>query len=139
MNADERERMFDAARRVLLSVLPQVWALYAYGSVARGDDFPRSDLDLALLLPPGEHLLDPLSLISELSTAAGREVDLVDLRRADDILRREVLASGILLYTNSPDELLAWEAEALSRYARHREDISGILQDMKRTGIGYAQ
>lgn len=139
MNADERDRLFAAIKRVALSLLPDAWAIYVYGSVARGDDHPGSDLDVAVLLPPGEKIEDILSLMNQLALLAKREVDVVDLRQSGDILRREVLADGIALHLGRPAEVLAWEAQAMSRYAQHRESISGIMEDFRRSGIGYAQ
>lgn len=38
---------------------------------------------------------------------------------------------------SDPSQVLAWEASAMSRYARHREEIRDILDDFKRTGVGY--
>jgi predicted nucleotidyltransferase len=83
-----------AARDVLLAAFPDAWAIYVYGSFARGDEVSSSDIDLALLLPPEERIGDLLALLSDVSTRVHREVDLVDLRRVSDVLRREVLAEG---------------------------------------------
>ncbi len=139
MNADERDRLFADIKRVVLSLLPDVWAIYVYGSVARGDDFPGSDVDVAVLLPPGEQIDDILSLMNQLALKAKREVDVVDLRQVGDILRRDVLADGVTVHLGRPAEVLAWEAQAMSRYAQHRESISGILDDFRHSGIGYTQ
>ena len=45
--------------------------------------------------------------------------------------------TGRTLYVSEPDQVLGWEAEAMSRYARHREQIRDILEDFRRTGVGY--
>jgi UTP:GlnB (protein PII) uridylyltransferase len=52
LSALEGKRLFEAARTTLLATLPNVWAIYVYGSFARGEEWPQSDLDLAVLLPP---------------------------------------------------------------------------------------
>ncbi len=62
--------------RRVLSALPEVVALYAHGSMVRGEPRPDSDLDLGLLLPPGA-LASPrawLVLAADLSAIAGRKV-----------------------------------------------------------------
>jgi predicted nucleotidyltransferase len=133
----ERERILGAARHALLVALPDAWAVYVFGSFARAEDWPASDIDLAVLLPPARRIEDPLQVRSSVSAQAHREVDIVDLRRAGDVLRREVLAEGRVLYVSEPDHVLAWEAAAMSRYARHREEIRDILEDFSRTGVGY--
>jgi len=133
----ERQHIIDAARDSLLAQLPHVWAIYVFGSFARGDEWPSSDLDLAVLLPPGERIADLLGLMSQVSTQVNRDVDLIDLRNASDVLRSEVLGEGHTLFVSTPDAVLDWEASAMSRQARHREEIREILRDFRRSGIGY--
>jgi len=38
MTEVDRQRILTAARDTLLAALPDVWAIYAYGSFARGDE-----------------------------------------------------------------------------------------------------
>lgn len=137
MMESERDSILVAAREALLAAFPDAWAIYVFGSFARGEAWPDSDLDLAVLLPPASRLENPLEVSSGISARIHREVDLIDLRRVGDVLRHEVLAGGRSLHVANPDQALAWEAEAMSRYARHREEIREILQDFRRTGVGY--
>jgi predicted nucleotidyltransferase len=139
MSDTDRQRILNTARDALLAAFPNVWAIYAYGSFARGDQLPQSDIDLALLLPPDEKIDDLLSIISDVSTRVHREVDLVDLRKVNDVLRREVLAEGQTLYVSQPDRVLEWEGTAISRYQRYREEVSDLLKDFQSTGVGYSQ
>ena len=137
MSEVERERLFAEVSDAVLAALPNAWAIYVYGSFARGDEWPTSDVDVAVLLPPGNKIPDRLGLMSAISGRVHRDVDLVDLREASDTLRREVLADGRVLFTFEPGQVLAWEASAMSRYARHREEIRDLLEDFNRTGVGY--
>lgn len=138
MTEAERSRLFALARDSLLREFPDALALYVYGSFARGNEWPDSDLDLAVLLPPEQRIGDILTVAQRLSSGVGRAIDLVDLRRAGDVLRREVLADGKTLFSCNRAVVLAWEASAMSRYARHREEIKDILAEFERTGIGYS-
>lgn len=137
MSPTERESLLRRARDIALRALPDAMALYVYGSFARDEEWPDSDVDLAVLLPYEQAIPDFLALLGKLSDELGRPVDLVNLRTVGDVLRREVLADGVTLYVSDPDALLAWEASAMSRYARHREEIHDLLEDFHRTGIGY--
>ena len=137
MGDTERERILASARETLLAALPHAWAIYVFGSFAKGEEWPSSDLDLAVLLPPAQRIENLLEVMSGVSVRVNRDVDVIDLRRAGDVLRREVLAEGRTLYVSEPDQVLAWEAAAMSRYARHREEIRDILEDFRRTGVGY--
>jgi uncharacterized protein len=133
----DRQLILEGARDALLAAFPRAWAIYVYGSFARREESPKSDVDLALLLPPGETIGDLLSVISEISSRVHREVDLIDLRRVSDVLRREVLAEGQTLYVSQQDRVLEWEGAAISRYQRYREEVSDLLKDFQESGIGY--
>lgn len=90
---------------------PKIVAGYVYGSYARGESGPQSDLDLASLLPPGRRLADKLALIAALSRRVHRDVDVVNLREVGLDLIREVLRDGVKLFDRDQDRTLAWEAE----------------------------
>jgi predicted nucleotidyltransferase len=137
VTGDETETIFETARDAVLAALPDALAIYVYGSFARGEQWPNSDLDIAVLMPPERRIPDVLQLISHIAQSVHREIDLVDLRQAGDVLRREVLESGQALYQSDPQRVLAWEASALTRYGHYREEVRGILEDFRRTGIGY--
>jgi predicted nucleotidyltransferase len=68
-----------------------------FGSVARGDDNPESDLDLLVDMERGRSLLDLVALEQELETL---------LRRPVDVLTEESLAPSIR-------QRIAAEAQAL--------------------------
>jgi len=135
----ERELLFTAARDVLLAAMPETWAIYVYGSFARDEEWPTSDLDLAVLLPPAQDIPDFFGLLGEIYQRTHRDADVVNLRKVGDVLRREVLVDGRSLYVRYPQAVLGWEGTAMSSYARHREEIHDILEDFRRTGIGYAR
>lgn len=137
MLSDAKYQLFDKIRSALLRAVPDVWAVYAHGSIVNNTERVDSDLDLALLMPPGVTLPDPLALRATLSSVAGREVDISDLRQAGTVLCKEVLAKGIQLYSANREQTLGWEAETLSEYADHQSRIRGILDDFKRTGTGF--
>jgi predicted nucleotidyltransferase len=139
MTQSERQAIFDTARDTVLATLPEAWAVYVYGSFARGEDWPDSDLDIAVLLPPEQRIPDLLKLIGDISKHIHRDADVVDLRRVGDVLRREVLESGRTLFESDPEKVLTWEASAMSQYAHYREEVRGILDDFRRTGIGYGK
>lgn len=138
MERSQRDELFAKAREAVLAAFPDAQAIYVYGSFSRGEQWPDSDIDLAILREPGAAAWNPLEVGADLAASLQREVDLVDLRAASDVLRCAVLASGKLLYAKDPDALLAWEANALTRYGHYREEIRDLLADFDQDGIGYA-
>ena len=133
MSSVDRERVLETAGSVLATALPQAWAIYAYGSFARGDERPDSDLDVAVLLPPKAQIPDKLGLMAELSRAVGREVDIVNLRDASLDLVRDVLRDGRQLLVRRPSDVLVWEAERMTDYMlfnpRRAEIVSMYMRE----------
>ncbi len=136
------ELSFDALKiricESVLDIFPDVWAVYLYGSTARGDSWSGSDLDVAVLLPPGQAVEQPWRIAGQLASELGREVDLVDLRQAGDVLCMQVLAEGVVLYNAEPGKVLAWEGGAMTRYGHYRREIADLMADFRATGTGYA-
>lgn len=66
-----------------------------FGSVARGDEGPASDVDFLVRFDEGSSLLDVLHLRDELSELLKRPVDVVSeraLKPRDDRIRAEAIA-----------------------------------------------
>ena len=100
-----------------------------YGSGAVGKLRSDSDLDLAVLLPPGCDLTpaERLDLAAALRALAGRPVDLAVLGRSGGGgLGKEVVAKGRRLYCTNPLAADEFEMYALSSYARLREDRAPV-------------
>ena len=62
-----------------------------FGSVARGEARPDSDIDLLVELEAGRSLLDLGGLLMDLQTLLGREVDVVTDKGLHDRIRPRVL------------------------------------------------
>jgi len=78
----------------------QVKELAVFGSAARGDLHPDSDIDLLVEFLPeaGVDLLQHFAAERELSELLGRKVDLVSKRALRSALREEVLSQARMLY-----------------------------------------
>ncbi|HMC28989.1 MAG TPA: nucleotidyltransferase family protein [Verrucomicrobiae bacterium] len=61
-----------------------------FGSFARGEARPDSDLDLLVEIDSGRTLLDKVRLIQELSAYLGRKVDVVTEASIHWLLRRRI-------------------------------------------------
>lgn len=72
-------------------------ALAAFGSAARGDDRPDSDLDLLVQPPADADLFDMVRLEDALAAVLGKDVDLVSCRGLDPRLDRDILRDMVLL------------------------------------------
>lgn len=89
----------DGARLSELCRRYGVAELAMFGSVARGEATPASDVDLLYVLEPGARLGFAInSLEDELSELFDRPVDLVAKRALHRLIRDDVLAEARTLY-----------------------------------------
>lgn len=89
----------DRARLDAICARYGIAALEVFGSIARGDESPDSDVDVLYELKPGVRLgWEVEDLNSELTRLFGRQVDLVSKRSLHPALRDAVLAESRLLY-----------------------------------------
>jgi predicted nucleotidyltransferase len=68
-----------------------------FGSVARGDARPDSDIDFLVEMEPGRSLIDLGGLVSDLQELLGRDVDVVTERGLKPRIRARLLAEAVPL------------------------------------------
>lgn len=113
--------------------LPDLRAIYLFGSTATGQVHGSSDVDLAVL---GDTIFDTIRLFdlaAELADILRRDVDLIDLGQASTVMRAQIIAFGQRIYGHDT-ELDDYECRALSQYARLNEERADILKDIARRG-----
>jgi predicted nucleotidyltransferase len=108
--------MLPKAALEVLQRHPEVRLAYLFGSVAEGRQRATSDLDVGVFLEPvaDPHVLERIQV--ELERAAGRNVDLVDLRMAPPLLAHHVVSRGRLLLARDEDERVAFATRVIAKY-----------------------
>lgn len=97
----------------ILAEDPRILAVWAFGSVARSEEHPRSDLDLAVLLDQQVNLREELRLRSRVVEELGRDdIDLVVLNHAPPLLRYEAISAGRRLLARDEERVDDFEARA---------------------------
>jgi predicted nucleotidyltransferase len=92
---------------------------YLFGSYARGEIAPESDVDVAVLFerdPPRTLAGLHLDLADDLRVAVGGPVDLVVLNRAPADLIHRVLRDGILILERDRAARIRFEVRARNAY-----------------------
>jgi predicted nucleotidyltransferase len=112
-------------------------AVYLFGSVARGEERPDSDVDVAVLygkpVEPGLAGLK-LALAGDLEERLGRRVDLVVLdSQSPDFIHR-VLRDGMLVVENNRSARIRFEVTARNEYF----DVLPVLREYRRARGGRA-
>jgi len=93
--------------------------VYLFGSQARGNPRPDSDIDLGLLYvqaPAGTLLAQPFLLEGELGQALGRPVQCVVMNLAPPDLVHRILRDQQLLLDRDPSLRVRFEVAARNRY-----------------------
>lgn len=128
------ETLLNQLTQSLRHHIPEAQAVYVFGSQATGTENPDSDLDIAVLAPAPLDAEKLFALAAELATAAGRHVDLVDLRAASTVMRSQVIANGRRIYRGDETVCDQFEDLAYSSYARLNEERRPIIEDIQARG-----
>lgn len=125
--------------RPILKAYGEVQALYLFGSHGTADEWPNSDVDIAVLLPVAEARQVDCRQWMEVSEAVARaagseKADLVNLRSVDTVFRMTIINTGRRVYC--ADEAAADEFEmlTLSLYQQLQEERKEIIEDAIRSG-----
>jgi predicted nucleotidyltransferase len=93
---------------------------YLFGSVARGEDRPDSDVDVAVRFEPGLTASERFSLLlrigTELEVALHRPVDVVDLAEANLRLAGRIITERVVVTGMDRPERVRFEVDLLPRY-----------------------
>ena len=68
-----------------------------FGSIARGEEHPDSDVDFLVEIEPGRSLLDQIALMQDLEGLLGRKVDVAEPGTLHDRIRDRVLQEAMPL------------------------------------------
>ena len=139
--AQSVQRVKDLIIRTTLAYYPIVQGIYLFGSYGTTDERHDSDIDIALLLPPGEAeqigslVMSDLQLQMEI--ALGRDVDLLNARLVSTVFQKAIIF-GELIYCADRYAVDEFEMLTLSYYQKLNEERAEILAEFRRTGRAYA-
>ncbi|WP_243663009.1 nucleotidyltransferase family protein [Hydrogenispora ethanolica] len=95
----KRKELLNSKKQSILATAARYGAfnIRIFGSVARGDDDEKSDIDFLVELEPGRSLLDLGGLLIELEDLLGCSVDIVTENGLKERIREQVLNEVINL------------------------------------------
>jgi uncharacterized protein len=89
--------------RKVLALHPDIKLCIVFGSIAADKASQVSDLDIAVAAEQSLSAEKYLELMEEFSSAANREVDLVDLTAASGPILKQALSTGLVVQNNDKD------------------------------------
>lgn len=113
---------------------PELKLAVVFGSTARGQARPKSDVDLGVLLDPYRPELR-FQVEAELGRAAGRPVDVILLDDAPPLLRFEIAREGVLLFECEGHRWTDFKARAMVDWwdwaPTHRMIAAGVVRRLR--------
>lgn len=118
--------------------VPNLLAIYAFGSRIEGTAGPESDLDLAVLVAGYAEPLALFGLAGDLADVAGCAVDLLDLRAASTVMQYQIITTGQRWWASDVQAAL-FEAAVLSEKTALDTARAGLLADIQQRGTVYGR
>lgn len=118
--------------------IPQLLAVYAFGSQISGEANSESDLDLAVLVAG---YCDPLVLFdvaNNIASIVACDVDLVDLRAASTVMQYQIITKGERWWVADTQAAL-YETVILSEKTELDTARAGLLSDIHQRGSVYGR
>ena len=122
----------------ILKAVPDVLAIYRFGSAGTLFERSDSDIDLAVLVSNPLDNLARWELAQSLAISLNKDVDLVNLQRASTVLRHQIVGHGQRIYCADRFTAEEFESRALSDYVRLNESRRQILRDIQKRRKIYA-
>lgn len=124
-----------------LACLPEIQAVYLFGSWGTAEETEHSDLDLALLLPHKQakelNNLYTAPLHKQLELLLKKDVDLINLHQVNTVLQKEIIAEDRRIYcadTYAADE---FEMLTISYYQKLNDERAEVLQSFFESKRAY--
>jgi uncharacterized protein len=120
---------------------PNVQAVYLFGSYGTEQQWPDSDADIALLLPPDEAKRAGSLVMSELRASLerllGKDVDLINLRRVSTVFQKQIIQADRRIFCADPYAADEFEMLVLSFYHKLNEERAAVMAEGLSSGRFY--
>ena len=124
--------------QTLKAQVPDLLAIYAFGSRITGVAGLQSDLDLAVLVAGYADPLALFDLAGDLADLAACAVDLLDLRAASTVMQYQIITTGERWWALDVQAAL-YEAAILSEKTTLDTARAGLLADIQQRGTVYGR
>lgn len=97
----------------------------------------NSDIDIAFLSDKEFETYELYIMSQELADIVGRDVDLVNLRKASTVFKAQIIGTGKEIYNSEPQKSAFFKMRVLKEYAMLNEERQCILDKVRQRGQIY--
>ena len=135
------ETMEHFLTNTVLRHYPATQAVYLFGSYGTQQQWPNSDADIALLLPPDEARrvcsLSMTELQASLERLLDKEVDLINLRQVSTVFQKEIILAERRIFCANRYAADEFEMLVLSLYQKLNEERAELMAEGLSSGRFY--
>ncbi len=113
----------------LSSQIPDLQAVYIFGSQSDDSARPKSDIDIAYLSKTKLSDLSRWNISQKLASLLSTDIDLVDILTTNTIFRYQIISKGTRIYGGGY-EVESFETLAYSFYLRFKEERQPIIDEI---------
>jgi predicted nucleotidyltransferase len=137
----ERENGADTIIKIILYHYPSTQGIYLFGSYQTDDEWPSSDVDIAILLPHDAAKRERLIAISDcryrLEDVLKKEIDLLNVRLISTVFQFQIVSTGRLIHIGDEKAVHDFEMLTISLYQKLNEERRAILKEFYKTRRAY--
>jgi len=111
--------------------ISSVIGIYIFGSYAANQVTAESDIDIAFLAEEKLTPVEKWKIQEKLATLLDLDVDLVDLKDASVVLKKEIVEKGILVFSANKFKVESFEMTTYSMYIDLNVTRKDILNDYR--------
>lgn len=110
-----------------------------FGSAASGRMREDSDIDIAFLSDKNMSECEVFEIAQELGNELGKDVDLIDLRKASTVFKANILGTGKIIYSADEKRKYEFQIRTFKEYSLLNEERKEILDRVRERGTIYAE
>jgi len=97
---DAKIKLSEEIKKKIISILVKygIKKILIFGSYARNEATPNSDLDLIVEFPEGTSLLDHIGIEFELSEALNIKIDLLSQNGISPYIKDQIMKEAVVIY-----------------------------------------
>ena len=97
---DHEIQLSEETKKIIISILVKhgIKKILVFGSYARNEATPKSDIDLIVEFPEGTSLLDHVGIEIELSEVLNIKIDLLSRDGISPYIKDQILKEAIVIY-----------------------------------------